>query len=116
MSVYCFTARPPALRIGPPMRATLDHPRSVGRATLLTRRTCGLTQWAQLPKDLPPRSTVNGYFKCWEHDGTLARVHHALYVKCREMADRQASPTVGTHRQPKRQERRKRGRSIDPAG
>src|SRR4051794_3572311 len=25
------------------MRATLDHPRSVGRATLLTRRTCGLT-------------------------------------------------------------------------
>src|SRR3954462_687582 len=43
MSVYCFTARPPALRIGPPMRATLDHPRIVGRATLLTRRTCGLT-------------------------------------------------------------------------
>ena len=52
-------------------------------------------QWAQLPKDLPPRSTVNGYFKRWEHDGTLARIHHALYVKCREMAERQASPTVG---------------------
>jgi transposase len=52
-------------------------------------------QWAQLPKDLPPRSTVNDYFKRWEHDGTLARIHHALYVKCREMADRQASPTVG---------------------
>src|SRR5436305_5165484 len=52
-------------------------------------------QWAQLPKDLPPRSTVNGYFERWEHDGTLARIHHALYVKCREMADRQASPTAG---------------------
>src|SRR4051812_3906716 len=39
--------------------------------------------------------TVNGYLKRWEHDGTLARIHHALYVKCREMADRQASPTVG---------------------
>jgi transposase len=48
-----------------------------------------------LPKDLPPRSTVNDYFKRWEHDGTLTRIHHALYVKCREMAERQASPTVG---------------------
>ena len=38
---------------------------------------------------------MNDYFKRWEHDGTLARIHHALYVKCREMADRQASPTVG---------------------
>src|SRR6201987_5989226 len=52
-------------------------------------------QWAALPKDLPPRSTVNDYFKRWEHDGTLARIHHALYVKCREMAERQGSPTVG---------------------
>ena len=52
-------------------------------------------QWRAIPKDLPPRSTVNDYFKRWEHDGTLTRIHHALYVKCREMADRQASPTVG---------------------
>ena len=36
-------ARPPALRIGPPLRATLAHPRSVGRATLPTIRACGLT-------------------------------------------------------------------------
>src|ERR1700750_2008443 len=50
---------------------------------------------ALVPKDLPPRSTVNGYFKRWEHDGTMTRIHHALYVRCREMADRQASPTVG---------------------
>jgi len=52
-------------------------------------------QWAQLPKDLPPRSTANDYFHRWNYDGTLARIHHALYVKCREMADRQASPTAG---------------------
>ena len=27
-------------------------------------------------------------------DGTLARIHHALYVACREAAGRQASPTA----------------------
>ena len=36
-------------------------------------------QWASLPKDLPPRSTVNDYFRRWDHDGTLDRIHHALY-------------------------------------
>ena len=30
----------------------------------------------------------------WEHDGTLDRLHHALYVRCREQTDREASPTV----------------------
>ncbi len=51
-------------------------------------------QWAALPKDLPPRSTVNDYFRRWEWDGTLARIHHALYVQCREAAGREASPTA----------------------
>ena len=37
-------------------------------------------QWRAIPKDLPPRSTVNHYFCCWQDDGTLDRVHHALYV------------------------------------
>ena len=51
-------------------------------------------QWAALPKDLPPRSTVNDYFRRWDWDGTLERIHHALYVKCREQAAREASPTA----------------------
>ena len=51
-------------------------------------------QWAALPKDLPPRSTVNDYFRRWDWDGTLARIHHALYVQCREQAGREASPTA----------------------
>ena len=45
-------------------------------------------------KDLPPRSTVNHYFCLWQDDGTLDRLHHALYVLCREQADREASPTA----------------------
>jgi transposase len=52
-------------------------------------------QWRALPKDLPPRSTVFDYFGLWQVDGTLRRIHTALYVRCRERQDRTASPTVG---------------------
>ena len=51
-------------------------------------------QWAYLPKDLPPRSTVYYYFDLWTYDGTLERLHHELYVKCREKMGREASPTA----------------------
>ena len=29
-------------------------------------------QWRAIPKDLPPRSTVNHYFCRWQHDARLA--------------------------------------------
>ena len=48
-------------------------------------------QWRALPKDLPPRSTVHDYLGLWNWDGTLDRIHHALF-KCREKAAREASP------------------------
>jgi transposase len=51
-------------------------------------------QWAALPKDLPPKSTVNDYFRRWDYDGTLDCIHHTLYVKCRELAGRESSPTA----------------------
>lgn len=51
-------------------------------------------QWRAIPKDLPPRSTLYDYFDLWNWDGTLDRVHHALYVECRERAEREASPTA----------------------
>jgi transposase len=51
-------------------------------------------QWRAIPKDLPPRSTVYGYLDLWDWDGTLDRIHEALYVKCREDAGREASPTA----------------------
>lgn len=51
-------------------------------------------QWKALPKDLPPRSTVWDYFDLWSWDGTLERVHEALYVESRERAGREASPTT----------------------
>jgi transposase len=51
-------------------------------------------QWRYLPKDLPPKSTVFNYFDLWSHDGTLKAIHNELYVKCREAAEREASPTA----------------------
>ena len=50
-------------------------------------------QWRYLPKDFPPRSTVHNYFVWWQCDRVLDRIHHALYVECRDKAEREASPT-----------------------
>lgn len=36
-----------------------------------------------MPKDLPPKSTVNDSFDLWNRDGTLDRMHEARNVKCR---------------------------------
>ena len=51
-------------------------------------------QWNAIPSDLPPRSTVWDYLDLWEWDGTIARLHDALYVESRERAGRDASPTT----------------------
>ena len=51
-------------------------------------------QWRAIPKDLPPRSTVHDYFDLWSWDGTRDRIHDVLYVRCREQAFREASPTA----------------------
>lgn len=51
-------------------------------------------QWRALPKDLPPRSTVYECLQLWDWDGTLARLHHALFVQARELAGKEASPSV----------------------
>ena len=41
-----------------------------------------------------PRSTLHDYLGLWNWDGTLDRIHHALNLKCREKAAREASPTA----------------------
>lgn len=51
-------------------------------------------QWSALPKDLPPKSTGHFYFMLWDWDGTLERIHEALYVASREAAQREASPSA----------------------
>ena len=51
-------------------------------------------QWSALPKDLPPKSTAHHYFMLWDWDGTLERIHHALYVAVRDREGREASPSA----------------------
>ncbi|MEH2560646.1 IS5 family transposase [Bradyrhizobium sp. AZCC 2289] len=59
---------------------------------------------------------MHGYFDLWTWDGTLDRIHHALYVQCREVGQPRTQPERRHHRQSKRQERGKRGAWIDPHG
>ena len=80
---------PPAKRGG---RKRSVEPREIVNGLMYVLSTgC---QWRYIPKDLPPKSTLFGYFDLWNWDGTLDRIHHALYVKCREAMDREASPTA----------------------
>jgi transposase len=51
-------------------------------------------QWRYVPKDFPSKSTLHRYFDLWNYDHTLERIHHMLYVKCREKMGREASPTA----------------------
>src|SRR5258708_39736821 len=73
-------------------------------------------QWRYLPKDLPPRSTVHDYLGLWNWDGTLDRIHHGLYVKCREKSEREANPTASIiHSQTVKSAEKGRRSSLRPA-
>ena len=80
---------PPAKRGGD--KRTVDVCEVVNGLKYVLSTGC---QWRAIPKDLPPRSAVHGYFDLWSWDGTLDRIHHALYVKCREAVGRDASPSA----------------------
>jgi transposase len=51
-------------------------------------------RWNALPSDLPPKSTVYDYLDLWDWDGTLQRIHNALYGEARALTGREASPTT----------------------
>lgn len=80
---------PPAKRGG--NRRRVDEREVVNGLMYVLSSGC---QWRAIPKDLPPRSTLHGYLDLWIWDGTLDRIHYALYVECREQAEREASPTA----------------------
>src|ERR1700730_5257146 len=80
---------PPAKRGG---RKRAVDPREIVNGVMYVLSTgC---QWRYVPKDLPPKSTLFGYFDLWNWDGTLDRIHPAVNVKCREAMDREASPAA----------------------
>lgn len=51
--------------------------------------------WRMLPKDFPPRSTVQRYFYAWRDQGIWQAINHHLVMAAREEQDREASPSAG---------------------
>jgi len=91
------------------------------RSSAVSRRLNGLMyllgtgcQWRAIPKDLAARSTVYDYFDRWQWDGTLRRIHHALYIKCRRKR-RARQPNGSNHRRSERQKRREGRREYRSA-
>jgi transposase len=80
---------PPAKRGG--RKRTRDERDLVNGLMYVLSTGC---QWRYVPKDLPPKSTLHEYLDRWNYDGTIDKIHHTLYVKCREQAGRDASPTA----------------------
>jgi len=81
---------PAAKRIGRPRTTAL---RDVFDAIVYMASTgC---QWALLPNDFPPPSTVQRYFYDWRDSGLLAAINHHLVMAARELEGREASPTAG---------------------
>jgi putative transposase len=52
-------------------------------------------QWRALPKDFPPRSTVQGYFYRWRDDGTWRWINNALVQRARQAVGRKPVPSAG---------------------
>jgi len=56
---------------------------------------CTGCQWRALPKDFPPRSTVQGYFYRWRDDGTWHSINRHLVRLARLAAGRNALASAG---------------------
>lgn len=52
-------------------------------------------QWRLLPSDFPHFTTVQRYFYAWRAERRWQRFNHALLMKVREAAGRDASPSAG---------------------
>jgi putative transposase len=80
---------PVAAGIGRPRRTDL---RAVVNGIFYVLRTgC---PWRALPKDFPPRSTVQGYFYRWRDDGSWHCINRALVKRAREAVGRKAAPSA----------------------
>jgi len=81
---------PPPKPVGRPRTTNL---REVMNAILYIATTgC---QWAMLPKEFPPSSTVQRYFYEWRDSNLLAAIRFHLAMETRELEGREASPTAG---------------------
>lgn len=77
---------------GPGAKREVDTREVVNAIFYLLRTGC---QWRMLPKDFPPRSTVNYYFGKWRDDGTWIALNAALVAQDRKRQERNPGPSLG---------------------
>jgi transposase len=80
---------PPAKRGGRPRK--VDMREVVNGIFYVDRTGC---QWDALPNDLPPKSTVHGYFNQWRRDGTWQALLDSLRKALRRQLGREETPSL----------------------
>ena len=81
---------PPPKTLGRPRTIPLRD--AINAMLYLLRSGC---PWRLLPKDFPPRSTVQRYFARWRDSGLWARINRHLLIAARQAEGRDASPSAG---------------------
>ena len=81
---------PPVKRLGRPR--TTEMRELVNAFFYILRGGCA---WRMLPKDFPPRSTVQRYFYAWREDEVWLSINHMLVMRTRLAEGREASPSAG---------------------
>src|SRR5216684_1656373 len=86
------------------IEAELPAPRQLGRPRTVDLRAIVEAilyilatgcQWRALPREFPPRSTVQGYFYRWRDDGTWQRINARLVARARQKQGRTLTPSAG---------------------
>jgi len=83
------TLLPPPRRLGRPR--TRDRRTIVNAILYILATGC---QWRALPRDFPPRSTVQGYFYGWRNDGTWHWINARLVACARRALGRNVAPSA----------------------
>jgi putative transposase len=81
-----------------PVRCRLGRPRSVDLRAVMNAILYILAtgcQWRALPKDFPPRSTVQYYFYLWRDQRIWRRINLALVQRARRAVGRNLAPSAG---------------------
>ena len=81
-----------------PKRRRIGRPREVDLRKVLDAILYILAtgcQWRALPKDFPPRSTIQYYFYDWRDRGIWRRINRALVRLARRAAGRRPVPSAG---------------------
>ena len=73
-------------------------------------------QWEMMPHDLPPYTTVYGYFRRWQRQGQWQQMHDTLRERVRKRMKRGASSTVAIADSQSVKTTEKRGRSTAMTG